>query len=577
MVSVVLAAVGCAYDQVVWRPADGGPAPAVSPLPPSPPCPVQLTDQATIPGSAAPGQTETSTASAPVTPANVKDLETAASAPPTAAWADEPAGLSPALAAGAGATVDKVPDPSRAGAAEVPAAPAMSGTSPELLPRPRKADTPEPVAMHVDDLDVRKALEILSRESSLNIVVSPNVSGRVTANLHGLSPDQALDAILHLSHLVAQREQGIVYVYSAAEVSKTDDQERKLPVRVYHLNYVRSTDLAAMIKPLLSTRGKLTTTPTSAAGIGSSTQTAGSSSPSAGSASPGNGASANGSGPAPAGPGGSQDGGDSLAGGDVLIVQDQESVLRTIDLIVTQVDVAPVQVLIEAVIMNVTLSKDHELGVNFGVLDAGHALGVLGNGALLNAAVGFSPAGVLAAGGQVTGTSSTGFAADEHGLKFGFVDRNVTGFIRALDQIGRTEILACPRLLVLNKQRAELQLGDRLGYSTLSQNLTSTVQQVEFLDTGTLLRVRPFISSDGMVRMEIHPERSSGQIVNNIPQTSTSEVTTNVMVPDGATIVIGGLMENVDDHQMSGVPGLCKLPVIGASSARPPRPPPRTS
>jgi type II secretory pathway component GspD/PulD (secretin) len=76
--------------------------------------------------------------------------------------------------------------------------------------------------------------------------------------------------------------------------------------------------------------------------------------------------------------------------------------------------------------------------------------------------------------------------------------------------------------------------------------------------------VRPFISTDGMVRMEIHPERSTGQVVNNIPSTSTSEVTTNVMVPDGSTIVIGGLMDNEDSRQQDGIPGLSRIPVIGA-------------
>ena len=161
------------------------------------------------------------------------------------------------------------------------------------------------------------------------------------------------------------------------------------------------------------------------------------------------------------------------------------------------------------------------------------------------------------------GDNTRGFAADEHGLKFGFVDKDVTGFIRALSTIGKLEVLATPRLLVLNKQRAELVLGQRLGYATLSQSLVSTVQQVQFLDVGTQLRVRPFISSDGMIRMEIHPERSSGQVVNNIPQTTTAEVTTNIMVPDGATVVIGGLMDNEDHKNQAGVPFLCDLPWIG--------------
>ena len=66
-----------------------------------------------------------------------------------------------------------------------------------------------------------------------------------------------------------------------------------------------------------------------------------------------------------------------------------------------------------------------------------------------------------------------------------------------------------------------------------------------------------------MVRMEIHPERSSGSVTNNIPNQQTAELTTNVMVPDGATLVIGGLMEDEDDYSLQGLPGLARMPLLG--------------
>ena len=239
----------------------------------------------------------------------------------------------------------------------------------------------------------------------------------------------------------------------------------------------------------------------------------------------------------------------------------------------------PAQVLIEAVILYVTHNHSQELGVNFGVVDrAGQVLGLVGDGAAINGAAGFSPATVIAngllnapaaTGGSSSGSGSssssggTGFGADTSGLKFGSSNRNMTSFITALETVGNVEVLATPKLLVLNKQLAELQLGDRLGYSTLSQSIVSTTQQIQFMNVGTLLRVRPFISSDGMVRMEVHPERSTGDIVNNIPQASTAEVTTNVMVPDGATLVIGGLMDNQLEFDQSGVPVLDRIPYLG--------------
>ncbi len=96
------------------------------------------------------------------------------------------------------------------------------------------------------------------------------------------------------------------------------------------------------------------------------------------------------------------------------------------------------------------------------------------------------------------------------GLKYGFINNSVSSFIQALEGVSQVNVLASPRILVLNKQRAEIQLGNRYGYQTLVQTYTSTIQQVSFLNTGTLLRFRPFISHDGMIRMEVHPERSRG-------------------------------------------------------------------
>jgi general secretion pathway protein D len=386
------------------------------------------------------------------------------------------------------------------------------------------------ITLHIDDLDVRKALEMLSRQTSMSLAISPGVTGRVTIDLRDKTVGEALDTIARLCHLTIRRDRNITYVSTLADLRQTEEDE--LPIRVYHLNYVRSTDLEAMIRPLLSEKGTMTTSPDSERGIGTSPDKAG---------------------------------GNLMAGGEVVIVQDYEQMLRTVDRVVAQIDVQPQQVLIEAVVVSLDLKKDMELGVNFGVLDgAGKALGVVGDGSLINAAAGFTPASVLAAGGKLANNGGGGFSEPVPGLKFGFVDKSTTGFLRALETLGETKVLACPRVLVVNKQRAEIQLGNRLGFQTISQNSTSTTQQVQFIDVGTLLRLRPFISSDGVIRMEIHPERSSGEIdLNGVPQTSGTQLTTNIMIPDGATLVIGGLIDNEVEHQRSGIPLLDRLPWIG--------------
>jgi general secretion pathway protein D len=421
-------------------------------------------------------------------------------------------------------------------------------------------------------------LEMISREHGLNILVSPNVSGRVTADLSNLTLKQSLNAILKSCDLAARNENGVIYVYTAEELKqrKSDNEDDKVSIRMYRMNYVRSTDLIKILKPFLSPDGQMTATPASQVGVRPINPISGQSASGGG----GGGGGAGGGGAGGGGAGGNQvsvSGGDALATQEVVLVEDRESILRKTDQIVKQLDVQPSQVLIEAVILYVTHNHSSELGVNFGVINSsGQVLSVVGDGAAINAASGFSPASVIAngllntpasTGGSTGGGSSgggTGFAADTPGFKFGNSSKNITSFITALETVGNVEVLATPKLLVINKQLAELQLGDRLGYSTLSQSIVSTTQQIQFMNVGTLLRVRPFIATDGMVRMEVHPERSTGSIVNSIPQASTAEVTTNVLVPDGATLIIGGLMDHQTVFDQSGIPGLSRIPYLGA-------------
>ena len=119
--------------------------------------------------------------------------------------------------------------------------------------------------------------------------------------------------------------------------------------------------------------------------------------------------------------------------------------------------------------------------------------------------------------------------------------------------MGDTTVVANPRLMVLNKQRAEIQIGQQKGYINQTVTETSSSQSVEFLDIGAQLRLRPFISSDGLIRMEVHPELSDGtvEVENNftLPNKTITQVTTNIMVRDGCTVIIGGLIkEELTNH-----------------------------
>src|SRR5690606_34789944 len=150
------------------------------------------------------------------------------------------------------------------------------------------------------------------------------------------------------------------------------------------------------------------------------------------------------------------------------------------------------------------------------------------------------------------------------GLRLGFVNSDIAVFISALESITDTTVLANPKVLALNKQKGEVIVGRKDGYLTTTVTESAAVQTVEFLDTGTRLIFRPFIGDDGYIRMEIHPEDSSGGLSDaNLPFKITTEVTSNVMVKDGQTIVIGGLFREESTTSKGQVPFLGNLPLAG--------------
>jgi general secretion pathway protein D len=427
---------------------------------------------------------------------------------------------------------------------------------PQGTPSTQQPSKPEPVAtpstdqvlkqFHVDNTDVRKTLETLSRMAKVSILVSPGVSGSITLDLQNKTVDEVLRHIASLCNLTVRREKDVVYVSTPAEVRQSEEDD--LPIRVYHLNYARSTDVQAMVQPHLSEKGKMTTSPDSEVGMSSD----------------GSAASVVGGGGGGGG-GNVKAGGNSLAGGDVIIVQDYEQVLKKVDRMVAQIDVQPIQVVIEAVIVSVKLNKNMDLGVNFAVLDSsGKFMEVVGNGFALNAATGFNPASVITTGGKLVGSAANGFSENANGIKFGWVGGSTPAFIRALETMGETKVLASPRIMVLNKQPAQLHIGDQLGYMTTTVSQVTATQTVQFMNVGTQLMLRPYVSQDGMIRMEIHPERSTGHLdAAGIPQGNTTTLTSNVLIPDGATIVIGGLIDSQVDTAWQGLPFLSRIPWLG--------------
>jgi type IV pilus assembly protein PilQ len=261
-----------------------------------------------------------------------------------------------------------------------------------------------------------------------------------------------------------------------------------------------------------------------------------------------------------------QTGGDSNASCNIIFVMDREDVVARIAETIEALDVRPLQVLVEATILEALLTDSCALGVDFNALGGIDFSDVNSSWNVNSVTVGDATGNQLDK--TLIGAEDTGFTSDNpaEGFSFSILHDEVALFIEAIENVTDTNVIANPKILALNYQSAEIIIGGRLGYygaSTISDGLSQ--QSVEFLDTGTQLRFRPFISTDGYVRLEIHPQRSDGVVdpTTGLPSENTSEVTTNIMVKDGDTVVIGGLIEEIDQKVESRVPFLGTLPFIG--------------
>ncbi len=406
---------------------------------------------------------------------------------------------------------------------------------PEELPSESALEEPEPVpadpktmirksieegddrlSITIQGEEIRKVLELLSEQGGLNILASNNVTGTVSATLQEVDIETALNAILKSTGYRWRREGDFLYVGTPADFDAMAKADDSIGTRLYRLNYVLASEIQGLIAPLLTE------------GVGSISIT-----------SPAEQGIANNS---------FEVGGDDYAGQDTVLVRDYEAVLAQVDQIVDQIDRRPTQVQIEAMILSVRLNDRNELGVNFEALRNEGAIRLTSGSPLTNLA---------------------NFDLSERGLKVGFLDSSLSLFVEALESIGDTNVVATPRLMCLNKHRAEVLIGSQLGYVSTTQTETSTTQSVEFLEVGTQLRLRPFIASDGVIRMEVHPELSSGNVRIEqgltLPDKEVTEVTTNIMVRDGHTVVIGGLMREELISTATQIPFFGSLPVVGAA------------
>ncbi|MCX5749513.1 MAG: hypothetical protein NTZ10_04660 [Candidatus Saganbacteria bacterium] len=231
----------------------------------------------------------------------------------------------------------------------------------------------------------------------------------------------------------------------------------------------------------------------------------------------------------------------STKGSNIVVVEAPAASMQKISGIVKQLNIAPNQVLVESQLMEITL----------------------GNGATP------SKLGVKGKYSGSTYTAQTeGFANPATTGTPGFyahvVKGNLDAYLEALEHKEGYNLLANPKIVAVSGRSANIISGSKLGYKTTLTTTTGTSQIIDFLEVGTKLTFTAYISSDGTIKMDIHPEVSEGSIsTDGLPQKQTTEATTTVIVRDGETIIIGGLIKNKSKEVENGIPFLMSIPIIG--------------
>jgi type IV pilus assembly protein PilQ len=395
----------------------------------------------------------------------------------------------------------------------------------------------ETFTVQFQDTDILQALQMLSMQGRRNIVASKGVSGTVTANLFDVTVMEALDVLLRANDLRMEEAGNFIYVYTREEWEDIAQSRLKKSSRNFPLEYLNAKDAGEFIAPLLSEAGKVSFVGDVEKGFQPSSTDGGS---------------------------------DSWAFQGMLVVSDFPENLKSIEKLLAEIDTPPAQVVVESTIVSSKVDQKDGFGVDVSVI------GNLDIADLTNPLSGANDlfTGDVGNNGQVANSVNTAVAGwdRESTLRVGVVSDDVSVFLRMLDSVTDTTVLARPRVMALNRQRAQILIGRRVGYLTSTTTQTSTTQSVEFLDSGIKLIFRPFISSDGSIRMELAPSLSDAKIENltdsqgselPVPNEDTSEIVTNVRVKSGQTLVLGGLFKEDTKIERRQVPGLGDVPILG--------------
>ncbi len=401
--------------------------------------------------------------------------------------------------------------------------------------------TGERLSLNFQNIEVRAILQLIADFTGLNMVTSDAVSGNVTLRLKNVPWDQALDIILKSRGLGMRQSGNVIMVAPSEELAARErleleasrQVEELAPLRTefIQINYAAAGDLMALIQAdennLLSERGNVS--------IDERTNT--------------------------------------------LIIQDISSSLEAVRGLISELDVAIRQVLIESRIVNADESFAKDIGVRFGYSKNTK------QSAETRTTIGDNPENpqVLIGGGQAGNVdfgAPTSF--NNGGLENYLVDLpalpgdasalalavgKVGSFLlqlelSALIAEGRGEDIASPRVITSNQHEAVIESGVQIPYQEAS---SSGATSVSFQDAVLSLRVTPQITPDDRIIMdlEVNQDTVSSTVVNGTPAINTRNVSTQVLVQNGETVVLGGVYTSSDRKSIDRTPFFGDLPYVG--------------
>nr|WP_312522103.1 type IV pilus secretin PilQ [Moraxella sp. CTOTU47724] len=404
-----------------------------------------------------------------------------------------------------------------------------------------------PLSLEFQDVSVRTILEVLAQHTNTNIVASDSVSGNITLRLINVPWDQALDIILKSKNLDKRVNGNVIWVAPAAELAKQEadelkaQQEKKVldPLRTEYirLNYAKAENVRTLIEAgratsdrssgsssLLTDRGTVT--------IDTRTNT--------------------------------------------LIVKDTAETISNIRDLISKIDIAVKQVMIEARIVSATDTFSKEIGVKWGILSQGAAsnrnLLVGGNLSTIDNLKTYTTAtnadgttypvysGLTAANNL---SVNLGAANPAGSIAFGLLsisDLLLDLELSAMQADNKGEVISSPKILTSDKQTAKVLSGTKIPFK---KDTSSGATAIEWIDAALVLEVTPNITPEGRIGMALNIENGSptssptGELAVNL-----DSIKTDVVVDDGQTVVLGGVFKNTASNGVTKVPFLGDLPYV---------------